>query len=83
MNLFQTLGTELITRLDALNKTKQLIAVNAEPEGARLILVTGESMLLEGMDKDATTRLFLYLGFVGTGQDGLETPAFPPHLKIN
>lgn len=81
MNLFEKLGRSTIARLDALNDKKMLVAIHHEPKGARVVLATAETLLLEGLDKDETTRLFKYLGFIGQGVDGFGTPAFPPHLK--
>lgn len=81
MTLFDKIGQPKLALLDKLNRKKQLIAIHSEPAGARIILSSSESMLIEGLDKDETTRLFKYLGFVGQGTDGFDTPAFAPHLK--
>ena len=83
MNLFEKLGSEMVERLVALNKKKQLVAIHAEPKGARIVMTTGETMLLESLSKDETTRLFKYLGFTGRGEGGFDTPAFAPHLKFH
>lgn len=81
MTLYEKLGVEIVKALDDLNAKKQIIAIHAEPRGARVVLLSAKTMLLEGLDKDETTRLFKYLGFVGRGPKGFDTPAFPPHLK--
>lgn len=86
-NLFEKLGRDNVVRIDALRRRKQLIAVHyVEPTAersasARLYLVDGGSIVLPGWSKEETTRLFLWLGFRGTGVDGKDTPAWAPHLK--
>lgn len=83
MNLFEKLGKDVVRTLDALNTKKQIVAIHYEPKGARVVLVTAETMLLDGLDKDETTRLFKYLGFTGSGPDGFDTPAFAPHFTLS
>lgn len=68
--------------LDSLNRKKQLIAIHFEPKGARVVMAAGDTVLLEGLDKNATARLFMYLGFKGRGKNGFDTPAFASHVKI-
>lgn len=81
MTLFEKIGQPRLSLLDKLNRKKQLIAIHSEPTGARIVLASSETILVEGLDKDETTRLFKYLEFIGQGVDGFDTPAFPPHLK--
>jgi|GEM_PF-2905235 len=80
MNLFEKLGRDTFVWLNENNRKKQLAAVHHEPKGARVVMVTGEMRLLAGLDKDETTRLFMYLGFNGCGKHGFDTPAFAPFL---
>jgi len=82
MNLFEKIGVDVVRKLDELNLKKQIVAIHAELKGARVVLATAEMILLEGLDKDETTRLFMYLGFKGTGPGGIDTPAFAPHLQF-
>lgn len=81
MNLFEKIGAESLSWLDSSNKKKQLVAVHYEPKGARIVMASGETVLIEGLNKDETTRLFKYLGFNGQGKDGFDTPAFAPFFK--
>lgn len=83
MSLFEKLGNKTMSRLDALNKKRQLVAIHHEPKGARIVLMTGETVLLKGLDKDETARLFMYLGFKGRGKGGFDTPAFASHLTCD
>jgi len=80
-NLFDKIGVETRAWLNSSNKKKHLLAIHHEPKGARIVIATGETVLIEGLTKDETTRLFLSLGFIGKGKNGFDTPAFPPFLK--
>ena len=80
-SLADKIGVETLAWLNSSNRKKGILAIHHEPRGARIVIATGETALIEGLTKVETTRLFLSLGFIGKGKNGFDTPAFPPFLE--
>lgn len=76
MSLFERLGSRTVARIDALHRRRQIIAVHHQADGTCLILQDASKLLLDGLSADDSRRIVGYLGFHGSGEDGLDTPAF-------
>lgn len=76
MSLYDKFGKDTIAYLDALNRKRQLVAINHEPTGVVVVLKSADRIKIEGATKDDASRLVGFLGFYGCGPLGLDTPAF-------
>ena len=80
-HLTERVGIKMLAYLDRLGRDGMILAIHHAPQGARVITTTADSgFFIGGLSKEETTWLFLYLGLVGSGDGGFDTPAYAPHL---